>query len=103
MKLWIITSSFPLNPGDARAAAGLFVKDFAVALAEAGHDVTVITPDKRPGEKVDPPGVRVNWFPWRGGRKTLSSMKPYHPGDALAMLSLYRNGRRALESLYEQG
>jgi hypothetical protein len=103
MKIWIITSSFPLNPQDARAAAGLFVKDFAVALAESGHEIAVITPDKHPGEKEDPPGVRVHWFAWRGGRKTLSTMRPYHPGDALAMLSLFREGRRALEIQYEQG
>ena len=103
MRIWIITSSFPLNPQDARAAAGLFVKDFAVALAEAGHEITVVTPDKHPGEKVDPPGVRVHWFAWRGGHKTLSTLKPYHPGDALAMLSLFREGRHTLEALYEQG
>lgn len=101
MRIWIITSSFPLNPADARAAAGLFVKDFAVAVAEADHEITVITPDKLAGEKVDPPGVRVHWFAWRGGHKTLSTMKPYHPGDALAMLSLFRQGRRTLEKLYE--
>jgi len=99
MRICIITSSFPLNPADARAAAGLFVKDFAVALAEEGHRVTVVTPDKRPGEKEDPPGVSVRWFPWLGGRQTLSSLRPYHPIDALAMVSLFRQGRRALEEL----
>ena len=62
MKIWILTSSFPANPQDARAAAGLFVADFAVALAEAGHEVSVVTPDKQPGEKRDPPGVEVDWF-----------------------------------------
>lgn len=102
MKIWIITSSFPLNAADARAAAGLFVKDFAIVMAELGHEITVITPDKLGGDKVDPPGVRVHWFAWRGGRKTLSTMKPYHPSDALAMLSLFREGRKTLETLYEQ-
>jgi glycosyltransferase involved in cell wall biosynthesis len=102
MKVWVLTSSFPSNPQDARAAAGLFVADFAVALAEAGHEVTVVTPDKQPGDKRDPPGVRVHWFPWLGGRKTLSSLKPYHPGDVLAMISLFRRGARALEDLYQR-
>ena len=102
MKVWILTSSFPSNPQDARAAAGLFVADFAVALAEAGHEITVVTPDKQPGDKQDPPGVRVHWFPWRGGRKVLSSLKPYHPGDVLAMISLFRRGARALEDLYQR-
>ena len=66
MRICIITSSFPLNPTDARASAGLFVKDVALAIAEAGHSVTVVTPDKQGGEKCDPPGVSVRWFPWRG-------------------------------------
>lgn len=102
MKIWILTSSFPSNPRDARAAAGLFVADFAVALAEAGHEVTVVTPDKQPSQKQDPPGVRVHWFPWRGGGKTLSSLKPYLPGDVLAIVSLFRRGAQALETLYQR-
>jgi glycosyltransferase involved in cell wall biosynthesis len=102
MKVWILTSSFPSSPQDARAAAGLFVADFAVALAEAGHEVHVITPDKRSGDKRDPPGVRVHWFPWRGGRKTLSSLRPYLPGDLIAMVSLFRRGAQALDALYQQ-
>jgi glycosyltransferase involved in cell wall biosynthesis len=102
MRIWVLSSSFPSNPQDARAAAGLFVSDFAVALAEAGHEITVITPDKPSQAKRDPPGVRVHWFPWRGGEKTLSSMKPHHPGDALAMLSLFRQGARALDALHRE-
>jgi glycosyltransferase involved in cell wall biosynthesis len=102
MRIWVLSSSFPSSPQDARAAAGLFVSDFAVALAEAGHEVTVVTPDKPSEGKQDPPGVRVHWFAWRGGRKTLSSMKPHHPGDALAMISLFRRGARALDGLYRE-
>jgi glycosyltransferase involved in cell wall biosynthesis len=102
VKIWILTSSFPANPGDARAAAGLFVADFAVALAEAGHQVSVVTPDKQSGEKRDPPGVRVHWFAWRGGRKPLSTLRPYLPADGLAILSLFRRGAQALEELYRR-
>jgi glycosyltransferase involved in cell wall biosynthesis len=102
VKIWILTSSFPANPGDGRAAAGLFVADFAAALAEAGHQVRVVTPDKQAGEKRDPPGVRVHWFAWRGGRKTLSNLRPYLPADALATISLFRRGAQALEDLWRQ-
>ena len=98
MKIWILTSSFPANPGDAEAAAGLFVADFAVALAEAGHQVRVVAPDK-PGEKRDPPGVKVSWFAWRGVDKPLASLRPYLPGDLLATFSLFRQGARALDEL----
>jgi glycosyltransferase involved in cell wall biosynthesis len=101
-KLCIITSSFPLSRNDARAAAGLFVRDFSMALAEMGHDVTVVTPDKIPGKKEDVPGVTVHWFPWMGGKKVLAAMKPHRPSDALSMVSLVRSGARFLDRLVSQ-
>jgi glycosyltransferase involved in cell wall biosynthesis len=101
MRLCIITSSFPLNPTDARAAAGLFVKDFALAVRDLGHRVVVVTPDKTPGEKVEIPGLPVHWYPWRGGDKILATLKPWRPGDALAMASLFKRGIRALDRLVE--
>jgi len=99
MHVCIITSSFPLDPGDGRAAAGLFVRDFAVALAELGEQVTVLTPDKHGGPKADVPGVQTHWFAWCGGDKPLAYLKPWRPLDALAIWSLLRNGRRALREL----
>jgi glycosyltransferase involved in cell wall biosynthesis len=98
LKIWILTSSFPANPGDAGAAAGLFVADFAAALAEAGHRVRVVTPEKA-GEKRDPPGVQVSWFAWRGIDKPLASLRPHRPGDWLATASLFRQGSRFLDDL----
>ena len=93
-----------MNKNDARASAGLFVRDFAMVLAEMGHRVTVVTPDKIPGEKEKVPGVTVHWYPWLGGRKVLSSMKPFQPVDALSMISLIRNGLRTLDRLaHEDG
>ncbi|MDF1561777.1 MAG: glycosyltransferase [Deltaproteobacteria bacterium] len=100
--LCIITSSYPLNPEDSRAAAGLFVQDFALAVHELGHEVTVLTPDKRPGQKVSAPGISVEWFPWLGGAKTLSSMKPWQPLDAASMASLFPAGIWALERLHRE-
>ena len=99
LKIWIITSSFPLNPRDSSAAAGLFVRDFALALSELGHRVTVVAPDKEPGEKEDPPGVSVRWFPWKGSRAALAYLKPYKPKDAIAMLSLFWQSGKMLDEL----
>lgn len=99
MRICVITSSFPLNPRDARASAGFFVRDFAAALAEAGHRVTVVTPDMTHTTKEEVRGVFVRWFPWLGGGKALAYMKPYRPNDALAMLSLLRQGRKELDRL----
>jgi glycosyltransferase involved in cell wall biosynthesis len=99
LKIWIITSSFPLNPRDSSAAAGLFVRDFALALSELGHRVTVVTPDKERGEKEEPPGLSVCWFPWKGRSAALAYLKPYKPNDAIAMLSLFWQAGRTLNEL----
>lgn len=101
-KICVITSSFPLGQEDARAAAGLFVLDFSRALAELGHKITVVTPDKIPGRKENYPALSVHWFPWMGGKKVLAAMKPYNPMDALAFLSLFRSGARCLDALAKE-
>src|SRR3990170_3316000 len=97
MKICIITSSFPLNRGDGSATAGLFVRDFSLTLADLGHQVTVLTPDKVPGKKEEYPGISVCWFRWLGGRKRLSYLKPYNPFDVASMISLFRNGKVVLD------
>lgn len=99
MHICLITGSFPANKQDGRASAGLFVRDFCVALRDLGQRVTVVTPDKIPKEKENIPGIDVHWYPWLGGSKTLSVMKPYLPHDALVMLSLFRQGRQILDAL----
>jgi glycosyltransferase involved in cell wall biosynthesis len=87
LRLLLLTSSFPLFPGDGRAAAGLFVADLAAALAGAGHDVLVATPD-RPGEKAAWSGFRVEWLPWRGGDRPLSQIPLGRPAQWPAVASL---------------
>lgn len=102
MRIAVLTSSFPAHSGDAAAAAGLFVKDFCVALRDLGMDVVVVTPDKKGDAKEKIEGVEVCWFPWAGGTKPLSVLKPYKPLDALAMTTLFRSGRRVLDALMEE-
>jgi glycosyltransferase involved in cell wall biosynthesis len=100
MNLCLITSSFPANESDNAAAAGLFVKEFACALRDQGHGVSVLMPDKRALPKADIPGIEVCWFPWLGGTKRISYLNPVNPLDALAMVSLFvrgaRHGRRMI-------
>jgi hypothetical protein len=78
LNIGIITSSFPANSRDARAAAGLFVKDFALTLCQTGHRVRVIAPDKAAAKETIP-GIEVHWFNWLGGKKRLSYMNPFNP------------------------
>ena len=97
MHICVLTSSFPLNRKD--PSAGPFVEAFCLALVELGHRVTVVTQDRESEEKEAPPGVPVHWFPWRGGHTSLGYLKPYRPADALSMISLFRQGRRAFDRL----
>lgn len=99
MNLCVVTSSFPANSGDYRAAAGLFVRDFCLTLAGLGHRVTVVTPDLAGIDKQSPPGVDVCWYPRRGGAKGLVYLKPWRPADLVAIGSVMRQGRLALERL----
>ncbi len=99
----ILTSSYPQAANDPAAAAGLFVKDFAEAVAEQGNDVTVLTQDRRLGAPAEEsPRVRLVTYPWLGGNSRASYLRPYRPGDALKMFSLVRQGWHALRRLHEQ-
>jgi len=94
MKIGIISNGYPLTPDD---YPGIFNRHFANALAGAGHEVSVFTPD-REGEKLEDAAVRVEWFPWRGGSRALSGLRLYHPGDLLDIMSLMRGGGRGIKS-----
>lgn len=103
MKLCILTSSYPQARNDPAATAGLFVKDFAEAVAVQGHDVTVLTQDRCLGEgAAESSEVRLVKYPWRGGNSRASYLRPYLPGDALKMVSLVRQGWLALQRLHKQ-
>ena len=81
MNIAVVTSSFPLDPDDPAAAAGLFVRDFAVALANHGHDIHVLTQDKGWGCKNAPNAITsgevtaVRWFKSPASAKADVSMK----------------------------
>ena len=98
MRLLVLTSSFPLFPGDGRAAAGLFAADLAAVLAGAGHDILVATPD-RPGEKTAWDGFRVEWMPWAGGDRPLSQIPFGRPSQWPGVASLAWGLRRRIRGL----
>lgn len=94
MNICLITNSFPLSPED---IAFPFVPPFAAELERRGHRVVVLTPHRH-GPKAGS-GVRVEWFPWLGGDKPLVKMKLASPRDLREILSLLREGERALIDL----
>ena len=111
-KLCIITSSYAFGRDDGAASAGVFVRDFAAAVAEQGHQVTVLTqrtsaadaePETSvPGQSDSQPGVNVRTFDWSGGRRPLASLRLSRLRDAWLMLRLMRNGGRALAALHAE-
>lgn len=101
MHLCIITSSFPAHPDDASAAAGLFIRDFACEMHDQGHTITVVTQAKSTNSNRDPSDIDVIHYPWLGGSRRISYLKPWYPRDAFMMISLFRQGIRTLSAAYK--
>ncbi|OZB36475.1 MAG: hypothetical protein B7X44_05915 [Halothiobacillus sp. 15-55-196] len=90
MKLLIVTTSYP-DDSDGAAAAGVFVRDFALALVEQGHQVTVIAPSQTSRTKIEA-GVRVQRF--AVPKLPLSLLKPQAPRDWTAIIHTLRQGQQ---------
>jgi len=78
MNIHIITSSFPEYSGDASGTAGLFVRQFAVELAELGHNV-IVQPAARKQRYQSEPGLTIVPTPWKAGDQELASMNFKNP------------------------
>jgi glycosyltransferase involved in cell wall biosynthesis len=94
----LITSSYPASGNDLRAAAGVFVRDFAKNLAQKA---TVIVLTQRTSKHEQPStnedGILVIRFPWRGGETPLSTIS--FPKDTLLILSVIFQGLWSLLKL----
>lgn len=102
MNLCLVTSSYPLNPRDAQAAAGFFVRDFAIELYKAGHNIYILTQQKE-GEVEDEPGLKVIRYKWAKEARPLSRLNPFNPRDILSrILPLIKNGEQALLDLIRE-
>ncbi len=101
MRLCIITSSYPMHPDDGEAAAGVFVREIALALSRKGVDVTVMTQD-RPGESRDDREISVVRFPWSGQGRRLSTLSLSRPRDFMNTVSLMLSGWRCLARLVRE-
>ena len=98
MKICILTSSYPLNILDSKAAAGLFVRDFAIELAKVDHQVYIFT-QAREGDIEDDLELKVVRFNWNGGEKPLARLNPLNPKELIPIISLMRNGKRSFFKL----
>ncbi|MEM8678936.1 MAG: glycosyltransferase [Planctomycetota bacterium] len=102
MRIAIVTSSFPLRAYDPAAAAGVFVRDFAVHVAQLGHEVHVLTQDKGWGCEQPPEAIHVHCFPWRGKERPLASLSLNNPSDWWTIWDFIQSGRKALVALHRE-
>jgi len=93
MRLCIATSSYPTI--DKNSFAGVFVRDFAKALAHRGIEVSVFSQDTGVPPVKDHE-IEVVTFPWSGQSTPLSTLKPYRLFDMMKMFLLLRRGSRNL-------
>ncbi len=89
-KILLITSSYPADLRDARASAGMFVRDFALQLA-ARRALIVLTQHTGSGpSQVQEDGFEVDRFSWSGGNRALANLRL--PADVLTIGSVMLNG-----------
>jgi len=88
--LLVLTSSYPSNINDGRAAAGFFVKDFVKELSNE-NEVTVLTQHTGEGpDEIKETQYSVIRFPWLSKNRPLSTL--CLPKDILPILSVMFSG-----------
>jgi glycosyltransferase involved in cell wall biosynthesis len=97
MRLWLITTSYPRRPSES-INAGVVARDLALELADLGHSVVVITPDKPDGVEFDEAisGVTI---PWVRPSIQLSDISATSPIDGVRVASLMISARFLLTRL----
>ncbi len=93
-RILLVTTSYP-DVGEGKAAAGVFVRDFARALAVAGVAVEVVAPASNAGQREDE-GVTESRF--AVPRLPLSLLRPTHIQDWSAIFSTLAQGRQAVSA-----
>ena len=94
-RILLLTSSYPMSENDAKAAAGLFVKDFAHELSKKMNVsvITQMTVQQRINRSIlFDSGIEVIRFSWAGVNRPLSTLR--FPKDLPLILSVILNGTR---------
>lgn len=97
--LLLMTTSYP-RAGDGSEAAGSFVADLALALAQR-VPVRVLAPGEADCVEVAGPNLSIWRFPAPPG--TLVNLRWRHPGDALRVLAVLRAGAAVAQRAADDG
>ncbi|MDD5284686.1 MAG: glycosyltransferase [Desulfuromonadaceae bacterium] len=93
MNVQIITSSYPADPNDPSGTAGLFIRQFALELAAAGHSV-VVQPAAKKKVYIPDPGISLVPAPWKGGDQELASINLMSPRNWWIISLFFIQGAR---------
>lgn len=93
MNIHIITSSYPAHSDDPTGTAGLFVRQFAIELANSGHKVVVQPAARKEAYQADP-GISIIPTPWLGGDQELASMNLINPINWMIFSHFFVQGVR---------
>src|SRR4030042_2917448 len=94
MRIAILTHNYPLQSFE-KKDAGVFIYDFAQALAKKLGQVFIFCPDYV-GPKENYKKTPVTWFPWGGKKTKLGDLKIWNPISFYYYLSFFWNGRREI-------
>jgi glycosyltransferase involved in cell wall biosynthesis len=100
VKIALFTTSFPANAQNTMNS-GVFVRDFAEALADLGHEVWVLTPRKK-DSRHEFRHQRTIFFPWLGQEDSLTHIGMKNPVGALRLASVVAMGRVAAAKLIRE-
>lgn len=93
-RLWVVSSSYPAFPGES-INAGVLARDVALWTHEQGCAVTVVTPQKPEGLRVDA-GLESIPLAWFRPTKAMSDLTPRRPIDLVRIFSLMALARPRL-------
>jgi len=94
------TTSFPRSD-DGSEAAGSFVLDVAIALADAGQRVRVVAPGA--GTTIESRGEELEIYRYRAPRRPLSTLRFTHPAEAAMLFQVFREGLSVTRSAIAGG
>jgi glycosyltransferase involved in cell wall biosynthesis len=95
MRLWVVSSSYPASP-EQSINAGVLARDLALSLADAGHELSVVTPAKPEPVRFDA-ALRGIVLPIRRPTHELANLSPRRPRDLASLVSLLVGARRTLK------
>ena len=90
MRLGLVSSSYPLHPGDSRNA-GVFVRAFALALERRGHRVSILIP-RRAGTQGADPEIRTRRYGLPEPAASLTHLDVWRPDHLLRLAILLGSG-----------